>query len=68
MRHYSRDASGRFVVKIPFRDDPNKLGASRKMAERRLLNLERRFKKDPKIKQDYVDFLNEYEGHTYVRG
>lgn len=60
-----RNADGRFVVNIPLKRDPAILGDSRHLAERRLLNLEKRFKKFPSLKNDYVAFLEEYErlGH-----
>nr|XP_033334293.1 uncharacterized protein LOC117225086 [Megalopta genalis] len=60
-----RDSSGRYVVSIPFKDNLTKLGNSRDQAERRLLALERRMVRQPELREQYVQFMNEYEtlGH-----
>lgn len=58
----SRDASGKFVVDLPFKVDPNSncLGESRYMAEKRLLSSQRRFNRDENIQRMYHDNLMEY--------
>lgn len=56
-----RDDSGRFVVRLPFREDPNKLGGSRDIALRRFNQLERRFKGDKLLRERYVEFMREYQ-------
>lgn len=58
----SRDASGRYVVKLPFRtEDPqSKYGSSRELAIKRFLLLENKFKKQPEIKQRYSEVIHEY--------
>jgi len=59
---HSRAPDGRYIVRLPFREDPPiNLGESRDIAKRRLLSLTRKFKSQPAIKQEYVDFLREYE-------
>ncbi|XP_030757751.1 uncharacterized protein LOC115883521 [Sitophilus oryzae] len=60
-----RDASGRFIVKIPFKNNIEQLGDSRDMALKRFYHLERKFKNNPELKSDYVKFMSEYEslGH-----
>ncbi|XP_076383917.1 uncharacterized protein LOC143261233 [Megalopta genalis] len=60
-----RDSSGRYVVSIPFKDNLTKLGNSRDQAERRLLALERKMVRQPELREQYVQFMNEYEtlGH-----
>ncbi|XP_076377131.1 uncharacterized protein LOC117220354 [Megalopta genalis] len=60
-----RDEQGRFVVAIPFNDRIHELGESRPQAERRLLNPERKFRKQPDLQEQYKEFLREYEnlGH-----
>lgn len=60
-----RTDNGRFCVKMPLHTSPSALGDSYQMAKMRLYNLERRFRKQPYIKQPYVEFINEYEqlGH-----
>uniref|UniRef100_A0A1B0CT72 DUF5641 domain-containing protein n=2 Tax=Lutzomyia longipalpis TaxID=7200 RepID=A0A1B0CT72_LUTLO len=56
---YTRNAEGRFVVKLPFRIDPQVLGDSRPLAIRRLFALERRFDKNPALRALY----NEHKSH-----
>ncbi|XP_069358401.1 uncharacterized protein [Maniola hyperantus] len=51
---------GRFCVRIPLRCDKDCLGNSYALAERRFFNLERRFIKQPVLKQLYVEFIKEY--------
>ncbi|XP_017797028.1 PREDICTED: uncharacterized protein LOC108578252, partial [Habropoda laboriosa] len=60
-----RDDDGRYVVSIPFDEKIVELGESREQAERRLISLERRFRKNPELHQGYIDFMREYEslGH-----
>ncbi len=62
---HSRLASGRYVVRLPFNDKKQQLGESKQQAYRRLLSLERRFKREPQHKDVYVQFMREYEdlGH-----
>ena len=61
----SRDSSGRYVVKIPFKSTTSQLGDSMFMANKRLDHLLRRLDKDPTTKNLYQDFINEYQdlGH-----
>lgn len=63
--HVSRLNSGRFCVKLPLVDSPDSLGDSYHMAKKRLLNLEKRFKRDSNLKQEYSKFIKEYSdlGH-----
>ncbi|XP_063618245.1 uncharacterized protein LOC134791133 [Cydia splendana] len=60
-----RDQQGRYVVKLPFRDDPTCKGNSRKIAVKRLHSLERKFEKDSTLKARYTEVIKEYEqlGH-----
>ncbi|XP_058449300.1 uncharacterized protein LOC131429265 [Malaya genurostris] len=55
-----RDDSGRFIVRLPFLDNPDTLGESREIATKRLLHLERKLDKNPKLKMQYHNFLHEY--------
>lgn len=62
----SRTSQSRFVVRLPFKEHIiNKLGDSREIALKRFLNLERRFKRDPVLKDQYSQFMYEYHllGH-----
>ncbi|XP_012152411.1 uncharacterized protein LOC105664082 [Megachile rotundata] len=56
-----RDIDGRYIVKIPFLETVNNLGESLQQAEKRLQALERRFRKQPVLREDYVSFMREYE-------
>ncbi|XP_023947664.2 uncharacterized protein LOC112052716 [Bicyclus anynana] len=68
LKHTTRSNDGRFCVKLPLTDNPERLGDSYHMAKKRFLNLERRFCKQPELKNAYVDFINEYAnlGHLSV--
>jgi hypothetical protein len=61
--HQQRD--GRFVVRLPLKEQPNQLGTSRRSAEQRLLAIERRLEHNPTLKVQYHQFMNECEelGH-----
>ncbi|XP_076299586.1 uncharacterized protein LOC143218338 [Lasioglossum baleicum] len=61
----TRDSTGRYIVSIPFNDKLKQLGTSREQAERRLISMERKFRRNPDLKQQYVKFMHEYEslGH-----
>ncbi|XP_072934096.1 uncharacterized protein [Epargyreus clarus] len=63
--HTFRDNDGQFVVTMPLKANPDKLGDSFVMAKRRFFTLERRFQRDPLFKSMYIDFMREYEclGH-----
>jgi len=61
----TQQEDGRFLVKFPLKKEPNELCTSRRLAEHRLLSLERRLDKDPELKNQYHDFMKDYEitGH-----
>jgi len=59
--NHTRDENGRFVVRLPFTPLINQLGSSRDQAVSRLFQLERRFRRFPERKQQYVQFMREYE-------
>lgn len=65
---HMRIEDGGYFVRHPFNDLKSELGDSRKMAVRRFLNLERRLDRQPELKQQYIDFIDEYErlGHLHV--
>ncbi|XP_065075910.1 uncharacterized protein LOC135699567 [Ochlerotatus camptorhynchus] len=62
---HRRDESGRYVVQLPLKENVSKLRSSRSLALKRFHNLERRLAQDPNLKQQYVEFMTEYEqlGH-----
>ncbi|XP_049301263.1 uncharacterized protein LOC125774934 [Anopheles funestus] len=62
----TRDASGRYVVRLPQNTNPSiVLGVSKAIADRRLLAVERRLRSNPTMKEEYSSFMKEYErlGH-----
>ncbi|XP_071577848.1 uncharacterized protein [Temnothorax nylanderi] len=64
----SRTPQGRFVVGLPFKEHViNKLGDSREIALKRFLNLERHFKRNPVLKDQYSRFMSEYQSLGHMR-
>ena len=61
-----RNATGRYVVKLPFNENKSKLGDSFPIASRRFNYLENRFAKNSELKQEYVKFLDEYEALNHM--
>ena len=57
--HY-RLESGRYGVRLPFKDDPPEVGDSSGIALRRFYNLERKFKINEAFADKYHEFLTEY--------
>jgi hypothetical protein len=55
-----RDESGKFIVKLPLKDNVVQLSKSYDIAMRRFLSLERRLEKFPKIYNQYRDFIQVY--------
>ena len=68
--HFAQNISkcdgGRFIVRLPFRENGSALGDSRQTAMNRFLALERRLDKDPKLREDYVRFMDEYESLNHM--
>ncbi|KAL0830470.1 hypothetical protein ABMA28_002635 [Loxostege sticticalis] len=63
--HY-RDSSGRYGVRLPFKDNVEPVfEGSRDIALRRFHAIERRLSRDPVVHQQYCDFMYDYEksGH-----
>lgn len=60
-----RREDGTFSVRLPLIDTADCLGDSYGIAKGRFLNLEKRFKQQPKLKHAYADFIREYSdlGH-----
>ncbi|XP_045778202.1 uncharacterized protein LOC123876110 [Maniola jurtina] len=62
----SRDIHGRYIVSLPFKDDPAVLGRSYEIAKRRLSNLEKRLNSIPELRKDYNDTISEYLNKGYL--
>ncbi|XP_053985485.1 uncharacterized protein LOC128879935 [Hylaeus volcanicus] len=60
-----RDSSGRYIVRLPFRNAPPRVETTRLAALRMLLSAEQRQQRDLVLRQNYVDFMEEYHrlGH-----
>ncbi|ERL95987.1 hypothetical protein D910_00747 [Dendroctonus ponderosae] len=58
-----RDEDGRFIVRIPFKNNLGKLGFSRAFAWNRFEALEKRFLRNPNLKEQYQKFMGEYESN-----
>jgi hypothetical protein len=56
---------GRFMVRLPVKEDPSQLGTSHRLAESRLLSIECRLEHNSDLKAQYHQFMAEYEklGH-----
>ncbi|XP_058449460.1 uncharacterized protein LOC131429399 [Malaya genurostris] len=62
---YRRDEFGRFIVKMPFRETVSELESNRNLALKRFLALERKLLRNPELRNQYIEFMGEYErlGH-----
>lgn len=63
---HSRDSTGRYVVRLPFRDGPPiNIGDSYTIAKAMLLRTEKRLNTNPDLSSAYATFLTDYEklGH-----
>lgn len=59
----SRDNNGKFIMRIPFRHNPNApnfLGNSFENAKRRFFQLEKKFERNPQLKAEYSKVIQEY--------
>ncbi|XP_065094640.1 uncharacterized protein LOC135715168 [Ochlerotatus camptorhynchus] len=64
----SRNVDGRYVVRYPRKSDFNVLlGKSRDNAQRRFEYLERRLERNPKLKNEYHQFIKEYISLGHMR-
>ncbi|XP_046144681.1 uncharacterized protein LOC123988477 [Osmia bicornis bicornis] len=63
--HTKRDKSGRYIVALPFNEKYTQLGESRSRALNRFLSLERKFNREPELKCEYANVIQEYQdlGH-----
>ncbi|XP_065088347.1 uncharacterized protein LOC135709853 [Ochlerotatus camptorhynchus] len=60
-----RDETGRFIVKLPFKDNLLQLDNCHSLALKRFLMLEKRLIRNPELQTQYMNFIREYEalGH-----
>ncbi|XP_067208447.1 uncharacterized protein [Linepithema humile] len=65
---HSRTEDGRYVVRLPFQEGPPiNIGESREIAARRLSSLLRKANSQPAVKQEYLEFMNEYTQLNHMR-
>lgn len=57
---FTKNPQGKPVVRLPFNSKKTLLGNSRQAATARLLQLERKFKSNPNLQRDYIEFMREY--------
>ncbi|XP_071579349.1 uncharacterized protein [Temnothorax nylanderi] len=58
---HSRDSTGRYIVRIPFKLSTSVLGNSYEAARRSLQGTLKRFKRDSELQKLYTQFMQEYE-------
>ncbi|XP_071652802.1 uncharacterized protein [Temnothorax longispinosus] len=63
-KHFSntvhRDSTGRYVVRLPFREENHCLGESRTIALKRLISLKRKLNANATLKMEYTRVIEEY--------
>ncbi|XP_055527038.1 uncharacterized protein LOC129719672 [Wyeomyia smithii] len=64
---YQRNETGRFIVKLPFKENLSQLGNCRSLALKRFLMLEKRLIRNPELQTQYVNFIREYESSGHCR-
>lgn len=64
---HQRDANGKYIVRIPFKQDPSVLGESRNIAMYHFYRLERRLARQPDIWKKYVEFMECYEAMGHMK-
>ncbi|XP_077260813.1 uncharacterized protein LOC143896692 [Temnothorax americanus] len=65
---HSRCPDGRYIVRLPFKEGPPiEIGHSRAIAEKYLNGLIRRFDAHPAQRDEYSEFLREYEALGHMR-
>ncbi|XP_062538129.1 uncharacterized protein LOC134206429 [Armigeres subalbatus] len=64
---HRRDASGRYIVELPLKESVSELADSRSLALKRFYALERRLSLHPDLKQQYQDFMAEYESLDHCK-
>ncbi|XP_047110294.1 uncharacterized protein LOC124787372 [Schistocerca piceifrons] len=62
VQHTKKDSAGRFIVHLPFRQEPSKLGGSFNTAAKRFSQVEQTLARHLKLKESYTQFIREYEG------
>ncbi|XP_062538393.1 uncharacterized protein LOC134206681 [Armigeres subalbatus] len=62
-----RDNDGRFVVRLPLKENAHQLESCRSLALKRFYMLENRLQHNPELGTQYVDFIREYQDLGHCR-
>ena len=64
-KHTSRDNDGRYVVRLPFKDNGIDLGNSKQQALRRFNSLQSKLNSNPQLQDEYAKVIQDYldKGH-----
>ncbi|GFV49324.1 DUF1758 domain-containing protein [Trichonephila clavipes] len=60
-----RNADGRYILKLPFRDDSS-IGDSKEGALKRFYSLERKLHSNNQLKEQYTEFMEEYQNLDHM--
>lgn len=60
VRTTKRGADGRYIVRLPFKKNKKKIGRSHHIAVSNFLKLEKKFKRDPALKERFKNCILEY--------
>lgn len=61
-----RHVDGKFIVKLPLKENLNELGNSCEEAKRRFLSLEQRFMRNEEFKEAYSNVINDYIDQNHM--
>jgi len=67
MATHSRDAEGRYIVRLPFRQSRTNLGDSRSKAIRTIESLSKKLRQEKAYSHSYSAFMEEYESLNHIR-
>ncbi|XP_034944034.1 uncharacterized protein [Chelonus insularis] len=67
IKTHLRDATGRYVVRLPIVPSPPTLGESKTLALKCLRSMLKRLSNDSKLNQLYTQFMNEYQALGHMR-
>lgn len=57
---HTRQADGKYVIRLPFKEHPPSVGDSTYVARKRFLNLEKKLESNDKLKEGYHEIIREY--------
>lgn len=63
---HCRDETGRYMVALPFKGNPDLLDHNRQTALRQYNNLEGRLNRNPSLKKEYNDFFSDYSTQQHM--